>query len=129
MSLLTPSPLTAFSAFSDLLLALFPILIIKGLKIQLRLKIGLCCVMSLGIIATAAATIKTVELKNLATPDFTYNATNLVYWLITENWAIIIAACVPTLSPLYFTWTGQRTRESFAGEGASGHSAGSWGSK
>lgn len=84
--------------------------------------------MSLGIIATAAATIKTVELKNLSTPDFTYNATNLVYWFITENWIIIIAACVPTLSPLYFIWTGQRTRESFAVGGSSGggHSAGSW---
>lgn len=119
----------AFSAFSDLLLAVFPILIIKDLKIQLRLKIGLCCVMSLGIIATAAAAIKTVELKNLATPDFTYNATNLVYWFITENWVIIIAACVPTLSPLYFIWTGQRSRESFAVDGGSGHSGGSWGTK
>lgn len=108
------------------MLALFPILIIKDLKIELRLKIGLCCVMSLGIIATAAATIKTVELKNLATADFTYNATNLVYWFITENWVIIIAACVPTLSPLYFIWTGQRTAESFAVAGPSGGGAKGW---
>lgn len=102
------------------MLALFPILIIKDLKIELRLKVGLCCVMSLGLIATAAATIKTVELRNLATADFSYNATNLVYWFITENWVIIIAACVPTLSPLYFIWTGQRTADSFAVGGFNG---------
>ncbi|KAK0624997.1 hypothetical protein B0T17DRAFT_466531, partial [Bombardia bombarda] len=90
----------AFSALSDLILALFPILIIKNLKLDLKVKIGLCAVMGLGIIATVAACIKTVALQNLATPDFTYNAIELVYWFMTENWAIVIAACIPTLGPL-----------------------------
>ncbi|KAK0706041.1 hypothetical protein B0T26DRAFT_625829, partial [Lasiosphaeria miniovina] len=97
----------AFSAFSDLVLALFPILVIKDLKIDAKLKVGLCTVMGLGIIATVAAIVKTVELKNLSTPDFTYNAIVLVYWYITENWVIVIAACIPTLGPLYFIVTGQ----------------------
>jgi hypothetical protein len=70
--------------------------------------------MSMGIVATVASIVKTVELRNLATPDFTYNATNLVYWFISENWLIIIAACIPTLGPLYFVLTGKRTAESFA---------------
>ncbi len=115
----------AFSAFSDLVLALFPILIIKDLKIDMKLKIGLCAVMGLGIIATVAACIKTVELKNLATPDFTFQAIDLIYWYLTENWIIVIAACIPTLGPLYFIVTGQRTAESFAATPGKGSGGGS----
>ncbi|CAN8103136.1 unnamed protein product [Discula destructiva] len=120
----------AFSTFSDFVLALFPILIIKDLKIDLKMKIALCCTMGLGVIATVAAGIKTVQLKNLSTPDFTYDAVDLIYWYITENWIIIIAACVPTLSPLYFIMTGQRAADSFAVSGSKGGrrkgSSGSW---
>jgi hypothetical protein len=98
-------------------LALFPIFVIKELKMDLKLKIGLSSVMGLGIIATIAATIKTVQLKNLSTPDFTYNAIDLIYRYMTENWVIVIAASIPTLGPLYFIVTGQRTAESFAAPG------------
>ncbi|KAK3314345.1 integral membrane protein [Apodospora peruviana] len=115
----------AFSAVSDLVLALFPILIIKDLKIEARLKLALCVVMGLGIIATVAAAVKTVQLKNLSTPDFTYNAIDLVYWYMTENWIIVIAACIPTLGPLYFILTGQRTAESFAASPSGRRSGGS----
>lgn len=73
--------------------------------------------MSLGIFATAASILKTVELHNLATPDFTWNATDLVYWYITENWVIVIAACIPTLAPLYLVLLGKQSRESFCHHG------------
>jgi len=105
--------LLAFSSFSDLVLALFPILIVRKLHMELKLKIGLVIVMGLGVVATVASVVKTVELRNLATPDFTWNATPLVYWYITENWLIIIAACIPPLAPLYFVLLGKRTKESF----------------
>ncbi|PSN70136.1 hypothetical protein BS50DRAFT_585592 [Corynespora cassiicola Philippines] len=103
----------AFSAFSDLALALLPLFVIRKLQIETKLKVALGVVMSLGVIATAAAIAKTVELHNFSTPDFTYNATNLLYWVITETWLVIIAGCIPTLGPLYFIFTGKRTRESF----------------
>jgi hypothetical protein len=112
----------AFSAWSDLVLALLPILIIKDLQIEMRLKAALMVAMSMGVIATAAAIVKTTELRNLATPDFTYNASNLVYWFISENWLIIIAACIPTIGPLYFVILGKRTAESFAAPSKSGRS-------
>ncbi|KAF2642008.1 hypothetical protein P280DRAFT_397288 [Massarina eburnea CBS 473.64] len=116
----------SFSAFSDLVLALFPILIIKDLQIELKLKAALCSVMGMGILATVAAIVKTVELKNLATPDFTYNAIDLIYWFISENWLIVIAACIPTLGPLYFVLLGKRTAESYAAPSRPG-SGGAWG--
>ncbi|KAJ2990118.1 hypothetical protein NUW58_g3112 [Xylaria curta] len=90
----------AFSAWSDFVLALFPILIIRNLEMPLKTKLGICFLMSLGIIATVAAAVKTVELRNLATQDFTWDAVPLVYWFLLENWIIIICACVPTIKPL-----------------------------
>jgi hypothetical protein len=110
---MTLIPCIAFSSFSDLVLALFPILIVWNLQMKLKLKAGLAAVMGLGVIATVASVFKTVELKNLSTPDFTYDATDLVYWYITENWLIIIAACFPTLGPLYMVTTGRATMDSF----------------
>ena len=47
---------------------------------DLKKKFGLAVMMGLGLIAVIVSVIKTVEFKNLATPDFTYDATNLVYW-------------------------------------------------
>ncbi|KAI1354449.1 integral membrane protein [Xylaria sp. FL0043] len=90
----------AFSAFSDLILALFPITILWNLQLPMCSKLLIGVLMSLGVIATAAAAVKTVELKNLATPDFTWDAVPLVYWFLAENWIIVICACVPTIKPL-----------------------------
>ncbi|KAF2234782.1 hypothetical protein EV356DRAFT_532582 [Viridothelium virens] len=111
----------AFSSASDLALAIFPVPIIWKLQMKLRVKLGLAAVLSLGVVAAAAACIKTVELRNLATPDFTWDATDLVYWYITENWIIVIAACIPTLAPLYSILRGKQSRESFLQQGRHRH--------
>jgi hypothetical protein len=125
----------AFSSLSDLALALFPLLIIRKLHTEPKLKIGLGLVTSLGAVATVASVVKTVELRNLATPDFTWNAVPLVYWYMAENWLIIVAACIPPLAPLYFVLLGKRTKESFqvrdagSGEGRRGFwVSGTWAS-
>jgi hypothetical protein len=101
-----------------LVLALYPITFIWNLQVNLRIKIGLAVIMGLGVVATIASVFKTVELKNLATMDFTWNATNLVYWYMAENWIIIIAACVPTLKPLYQKFSGKSTTYSGRGNGS-----------
>ena len=72
-------------------------------KLQMRLpvKLGLGCAMSLGIIATGAAIVKTVHLQSLsARSDYTYYTVDLIMWFVTEFFTIITAACVPTLRPL-----------------------------
>ncbi|KAI9157925.1 putative integral membrane protein [Paramyrothecium foliicola] len=107
----------AFSAWSDAVLALFPIFIIWNVQVPMRVKLGICFLMSLGLVhrsATVAAAIKTVELKNLATPDFTWDAVPLCYWFLAENWIIIICACVPTLKPLFATDTWSRLTNIFS---------------
>lgn len=81
---------------------------------DLKLKIGLCAAMALGLLATVAAINKTIELSTLAGADFTWDGRALMYWFVTESWVIVIAACIPTLAPLYFVLIGQRTARSYA---------------
>ena len=91
----------SFSALSDLVLALFPTVIIWNLQMRLSVKIGIASAMGLGVFAAAAAIVKTYELRLLnAKSDFTYETTGLIIWFSTEMYVIIIAACVPTLRPL-----------------------------
>ncbi|KAK2797493.1 hypothetical protein FQN50_009176 [Emmonsiellopsis sp. PD_5] len=94
--------LRAFSAASDLVLALYPVFIIWNLQMAKKLKMGLTCVMALGVIATAAAVVKTIFLAELAArADYTFDTISLTTWIATEQYLIIIAACIPTLGPLF----------------------------
>lgn len=99
----------SFSSFSDLVLALFPLLIIWNLQMKWAVKLGLGCAMSLGLIATGAAIVKTIQLQDLtARSDYTYETVALVIWFTTEMYIIIVAACVPTLRPLLPLLHGRR---------------------
>ena len=92
---------SSFSAFSDFVLALFPLLIIYNLQMRLALKVGLGCTMSLGMFATGAAIVKTIQLEDLtARDDYTYKTFSLIIWFTTEMYTVIVAACMPTLRPL-----------------------------
>lgn len=92
---------SSFSCFSDFVLALFPLIIIWELKMRRHVKLGIGAAMSLGIFATGAAIVKTIQLQHLtARADYTYDTVDLVIWYTTESYVIIIAACVPTLRPL-----------------------------
>lgn len=92
---------SSFSCFSDFVLALFPLIIIWDLKMRRAVKFGIGAAMSLGILATGAAIVKTIQLQHLtARADYTYDTVDLVIWYTTESYVVIIAACVPTLRPL-----------------------------
>ena len=92
---------SSFSSFTDFVLAVFPLTIIWNLQMRPVVKVGLGCAMSLGLVATGAAIVKTIQLQQLtARADYTYGTFGLVIWFTTEMYVIIIAACVPTLRPL-----------------------------
>ncbi|KAL2360236.1 hypothetical protein RJZ56_006907 [Blastomyces dermatitidis] len=60
------------------------------------------------ISATAAAIVKTIFLAELvARADYTFETINLTTWISTEQYLIIIAACIPTLGPLFTAATGR----------------------
>ncbi|KAF5858015.1 hypothetical protein ETB97_004946 [Aspergillus alliaceus] len=90
------------SAFSDLALAIYPITTIAGLQMARKVKIGLGCVLSLGIIAMIAAIVKTINLASLSSrDDYSWDTVDLAIWIAVEQYLIILAACIPTLTPLF----------------------------
>ncbi|KAJ5274558.1 hypothetical protein N7505_003103 [Penicillium chrysogenum] len=62
----------SFNAFSDILLALYPVHLFWKLQMKLRIKIALSILMGLGWIAAVCSAVKTYELKALTeTTDIT----------------------------------------------------------
>ncbi|KAB8277592.1 hypothetical protein BDV30DRAFT_251166 [Aspergillus minisclerotigenes] len=89
------------SAFSDFALAIYPLRTIAGLQMPRKVKIGLSCVLSLGIVAMAAAIVKTINLSSLTErADLTWDTVDLSIWTSIEQYLIILAACIPTMTPL-----------------------------
>ena len=97
------------SVVSDFAFAALPILFLWRVQIDFRTKLGLWLLMCLGFITGACCLVRTV-LNNEALPD---NATHdgIVNWVwrLFEVQIGIIAACIPTLRPLY-KWFLERIR-------------------
>ncbi|WEW60816.1 hypothetical protein PRK78_006304 [Emydomyces testavorans] len=86
----------------DLVLAVYPLFLVSKLQMPTRMKIGLGTILALGLIAMVAAIVKTVNLARLvARADYTWDTFDLAVWLCIEQYLIIIAACIPTLGPLF----------------------------
>ncbi|KAH6679760.1 hypothetical protein B0J14DRAFT_305982 [Halenospora varia] len=101
----------AINIFTDFLFASLPIPVILSLKINMRTKISLICILGLGYFACVAAIIKEVVLSNFFknTDNLFNNAFNI--WNDIELNMGILAACLPALRPLFakFLETAQTT--------------------
>ncbi|KAL8748001.1 MAG: hypothetical protein Q9190_000213 [Brigantiaea leucoxantha] len=98
----------AYSAFTDMYLATYPVFVFMRLNINIKKKIGLSFVMSLGLVASAIAIYKCTKLTELYDhSDYTYATVDLLIWTSVESNVIIIAACLPTLRPLFLALTGR----------------------
>lgn len=95
------------SVVSDFAFATFPILFLWRVQIDLKTKIGLWILMCLGFITGACCLVRTV-LNNQSVPlDGTYDGIINWLWRLFEVQIGIIAACIPTLRPLYL-WVMKR---------------------
>ena len=70
------------SAISDFLLAAYPILILARVRISLRKKIGLCLLMSLGVITGACCVVRLATNWENESPDTT--------WDSVPNWCVLV---------------------------------------
>ncbi|KEZ39112.1 hypothetical protein SAPIO_CDS10502 [Scedosporium apiospermum] len=98
----------SLSAATDLYLAVYPAVVLFGLRIPFRKKVALSAALGIGSVATVVAIYKTTRLPNLASQDFSYDTSDLVIWTCVEGSTIIIAACIPVLQPLADKLTGGR---------------------
>ncbi|KAL8941463.1 MAG: hypothetical protein Q9211_001819 [Gyalolechia sp. 1 TL-2023] len=100
------------SIISDFFLSAFPIIILRKVQIGFRDKVGLCLLMSLGVVTGSISIARTV-----------LNGQNLAYdpsWDTLPNWYLrswevffgIVAACIPTLRPGY-KWLRAKLRNRF----------------
>ncbi|KAJ5771596.1 hypothetical protein N7520_002125 [Penicillium odoratum] len=91
----------SFSALCDLTLALYPVLFFWNVRLNQRVKIGLCVLMGLGVAACVCAIVKTTTLRVLAeTEDITYYMAQLIFLNETEKWVVFIVGCIPPIRPL-----------------------------
>ena len=97
------------SVVSDFAFATLPIVFLWRVQIDFKTKIGLWFLMCLGFITGACCLVRTV-LNNQALPDNqTYDGIVNWVWRLFEVQIGIIAACIPTLRPLY-KWFMERVR-------------------
>ncbi|ETI19928.1 hypothetical protein G647_08943 [Cladophialophora carrionii CBS 160.54] len=95
---------------TDVLFALLPIPVVWQLQANLRTKLTLCFVLSLGIFACISSIIKTVKQAHaLEDPDWTYHDSFFMWNNIEFNIGIL-AASLPTLRPLFAKILGATAR-------------------
>jgi hypothetical protein len=112
---------SAFAILADLFLTVSPIVILWKVQISLKKKIGICVLMSLGLMATIANALRNAFIPNLTASDETcempsvekrqiFFPTNLmaidtivpVVLVADLEFSLgTIAACMPTLMPLF----------------------------
>ncbi|OJJ47301.1 hypothetical protein ASPZODRAFT_65422 [Penicilliopsis zonata CBS 506.65] len=93
---------TALNILTDFIFATLPALMLRHLQVNRRTKASLTCILSLGVLACAAACVKLSILPHYGqTGDFLWDYTDLTIWVVAESNIGIIAGSLPTLKPLF----------------------------
>ncbi|KAJ0160579.1 hypothetical protein CTA2_7724 [Colletotrichum tanaceti] len=106
-----------FCALVDIYLAVYPAVVLARLQMRTRKKVALSIALGIGSVSGFVAIYKCTRLPSLASPDFSYETSDLVIWTIVEGSTMIIAACIPVLRPLGELIFGKRM---FSSSGAGG---------
>ncbi|CAI6334213.1 unnamed protein product [Periconia digitata] len=99
----------SWSAFTDLILAVYPVWILRNLQVKKSKKISIMIIMGLGFFAMIAAIAKTTQLSANNSPDAPYELFWLFITTYVETDLVIIAACAPTLPKLFMRLMGKDT--------------------
>ncbi|KAK8075322.1 hypothetical protein PG997_009985 [Apiospora hydei] len=91
-----------YSAVMDLVLTAFPSVVIWGLQMKRREKMGIILSMSLGLVAGVVGLYKTSTIPYVSrSADFAYGTSIVLIWLVAEVSATIIAASIPFYRPFF----------------------------
>ncbi|KAI9727463.1 MAG: hypothetical protein M1828_006405 [Chrysothrix sp. TS-e1954] len=93
--------LGSWQATSDFVLALLPIYLIWPLQMDRKVKLGLCCLMGLGVFAAVCTIMRTIYTPQIMAKDVSYVVSNLIMWGAAEQWIVLIAISVPPTWPLF----------------------------
>ncbi|USP76069.1 hypothetical protein yc1106_03343 [Curvularia clavata] len=108
---------------TDLLFALIPIPMVWKLQVTIQTRIGLAAILGLGLFASAVAIYKTpMQYNFFKIQDWSGEGAWYYIWQQVEMHVGIIAACLPTIKPLFANFFGQV--RSIATRGRTGGSTG-----
>ena len=91
----------AMDAVTDLICALIPILLVQRLQMDIRTKLALCGLMSLGVFTAGCAVAKAILLQTIRADDYTWDLNIVAIWAVVEQFLGIIITSVPMLRPLF----------------------------
>ncbi|KAK0507246.1 hypothetical protein JMJ35_010284 [Cladonia borealis] len=91
----------AANALADFILAFLPTVFMWDVQMHARTKAGICILMGMGVFTGACDVLRVVQLQNVNASDWTWTALDLYIWAFLEDTVGIIAACIPTLRPLF----------------------------
>ncbi|RAR09666.1 phosphatidylserine decarboxylase [Stemphylium lycopersici] len=93
---------------TDLIFALTPIPMVWKLQVTIQTRVGLAVILSLGLFASAVAIYKTPMQANFfKIADWSGDGSWYYIWQQVEMHVGIIAACLPTMKPLFASFFGQ----------------------
>lgn len=85
-----------FNLLTDLALFIEPIPSTWKLQLPLVKRLGLICMLSLGLLVTSISVIRIVYVTRIGTDD-TFELTEPLIWSMVEICALIICSCIPSL--------------------------------
>ncbi|CAA9960858.1 hypothetical protein PTMSG1_04242 [Pyrenophora teres f. maculata] len=92
----------AFSALTDIIFVILPVLILRNAQMDLRSKLSVGFILSLAALGFICSIIRFRYIDGLArTEDFFWNVVNVSIWSTIEAGACITAGCIATLRPLF----------------------------
>ncbi|KAL9605657.1 MAG: hypothetical protein Q9179_001162 [Wetmoreana sp. 5 TL-2023] len=106
--------IAGYFAFLDFALAILPVDIVWKLQMATKKKLLLCALLGMGIFAGVCAAIKTSQLRTVTKKtDVTWKTSQYLLWNALEVNIIIVAACIPTLRPLFLVIFRQAGAEAY----------------
>ncbi|KAF3763576.1 hypothetical protein M406DRAFT_231232, partial [Cryphonectria parasitica EP155] len=93
--------ISVLAIITDWTCSLVPCIVVWNLQMKSRLKVSVCAVLALGIVASAATVIRLPYLRyyNIVT-NYDYNVCNILLWSIIECGVGILAGSLPSLRTL-----------------------------
>ena len=91
----------AMDAVTDLICAMIPILLVQRLQMDMRTKLALSGLMSLGVLTAGCAVAKGISLRRVRDDDYTWGLNIVAIWAAVEQFLGIIITSVPMLRPLF----------------------------
>ncbi|TGJ85454.1 hypothetical protein E0Z10_g3332 [Xylaria hypoxylon] len=92
---------SSFSVVCDFTFAILPLFLIYDLQIDMRTKIALIPILSIGLVASIAVVVRFRYIETFKDPDFLWATIDIAIWSACEQGLSITAASLATLRPLF----------------------------